>query len=106
MAHFDILADTSALDQVSLGPTGLEPYIDNLVRLSRVPAVTISAIRGRARGAGSEFVLATDIRFAGDKAVFGQPEIGFGAVPGGAPAAHLARLASPRTCHGDRAGRR
>jgi len=29
--------------------------------VSRLPAVTISAIRGRARGAGSEFVLATDI---------------------------------------------
>jgi enoyl-CoA hydratase/carnithine racemase len=57
-----------------------------------VPAVTISAIRGRARGAGSEFVLATDIRFAGDKAVLGQFEVGLGSVPGGGPMARLARL--------------
>jgi succinate-semialdehyde dehydrogenase/glutarate-semialdehyde dehydrogenase len=34
------------------------------VRLSRLSAVTISAIRGRARGAGSEFAIATDIRLA------------------------------------------
>ena len=74
------------------GPTGLHPYVDNLVRLSKVPAVTISAIRGRVRGAGSEFVLATDIRFAGDKAILGHPEVGLGAVPGGGPMARLARL--------------
>jgi enoyl-CoA hydratase/carnithine racemase len=57
-----------------------------------VPAVTISCIRGRARGAGSEFVLATDIRFAGDQAVLGQFEVGLGSVPGGGPMARLARL--------------
>src|SRR2546422_3536653 len=45
--------------------------------LFRSPAVTISAIRGRARGAGSEFALATDIRFASrERAVLGQFEIG------------------------------
>jgi len=48
--------------------------------LSKSPAVTISAIRGRARGAGSEFALATDIRFASrERAVLGQFEIGVGA---------------------------
>jgi enoyl-CoA hydratase/carnithine racemase len=59
----------------------MHPYADNFARLSRVPAVTISSIHGRARGAGSEFVLATDIRFAGDKAIFGQFEVGVGSVP-------------------------
>jgi len=34
------------------------------VRISKLSAVTISAVRGIARGAGSEFALATDIRFA------------------------------------------
>jgi enoyl-CoA hydratase/carnithine racemase len=52
--------------------------------------VTISAIRGRARGAGSEFVLATDIRFASrERAVLGQFEVGFAAVPGGGPSTRL-----------------
>lgn len=92
MAHWDITADRARVAAMRPGPTGLHPYVDNLVRLSRVPAVTIAAIRGRARGAGSEFLLATDIRFAGDNAVLGQVEIGMGAVPGGGAMTRLARL--------------
>jgi enoyl-CoA hydratase/carnithine racemase len=93
MAHWDLKADRARVVAMAPGPTGLHPYLDNLVRLSKVPAVTISAIRGRARGAGSEFVLATDIRFAGDKAIFGHPEVGLGSVPGGGAMARLARMA-------------
>jgi enoyl-CoA hydratase/carnithine racemase len=93
MAHWDSNADKARVAAMPPGPTGLHPYLDNFVRLSKVPAVTISSIRGRVRGAGSEFVLATDVRFAGDKAILGQPEVGLGAVPGGGPMARLARLA-------------
>jgi enoyl-CoA hydratase/carnithine racemase len=92
MAHWDLLADKSRVASMKPGHTGLHPYLDNLVRLSKVPAATISAVRGRARGAGSEFILATDIRFASDTAVLGQFEVGLGAVPGGGPMARLARL--------------
>jgi enoyl-CoA hydratase/carnithine racemase len=92
MAHWDLLADKARVAAMRPGPTGLHPYLDNLVRLSKVPVATISAVRGRARGAGSEFVLATDIRFASDTAVLGQFEVGLGAVPGGGPMARLARL--------------
>ena len=49
-------------------------------------------LRGRTRAAGSEFALATDIRFASEKAVLGQFEVGVGAVPGGGPMARLGRL--------------
>ena len=93
MAHWDALADKARVAAMRPGPTGLHPYLDNVVRLSRVPVATISEIRGRARGAGSEFVLATDIRFAPEKAILGQPEVGLGAVPGGGPMARLGRLA-------------
>lgn len=92
MAHWDFLADNARVAGMQPGPTGLHPYVDNLVRLSRLPVATVSEIRGRARGAGSEFVLATDIRFASEKAVLGQFEIGVGAVPGGGPMARLGRL--------------
>ena len=92
MAHWDATADKARVAAMAPGPTGLHPYVDNFIRLSRVPAVTISAIRGRARGAGSEFVLATDVRFAGDRAVLGQFEVGVAAVPGGGAMARLARL--------------
>ena len=92
MAHWDFLSDNARVAGMQAGPTGLHPYADNVVRLSRLPVATISEIRGRARGAGSEFVLATDIRFASEKAVLGQFEVGVGAVPGGGPMARLGRL--------------
>jgi enoyl-CoA hydratase/carnithine racemase len=92
MAHWDALADKARVAAMAPGPTGLHPYLDNFVRLSKVPVATVSQIRGRTRGAGSEFVLATDIRFASEKAILGQPEVGLGAVPGGGPMARLGRL--------------
>ena len=92
MAHWDFLADSARVAGMQPGPTGLHPYLDNFVRLSKLPVATICQIRGRARGAGSEFVLATDIRFASEKAVLGQFEVGVGAVPGGGPMARLGRL--------------
>lgn len=61
--------------------------------LSASRLVTIAQIEGRVRGAGSEFVLACDMRFAArESAVFSQPEPAFGLVPGGGGAQHLARL--------------
>jgi len=92
MAHWDFLADNARVVGMQPGPTGLHPYLDNFVRLSKVPAATICEIRGRTRGAGSEFVLATDMRFASEQAVLGQFEVGVGAVPGGGPMARLGRL--------------
>ena len=54
--------------------------------------VTIAQIESRVRGAGSEFVLACDMRFAArESAIFGQPEAGLG-VPGGGAVQRLARL--------------
>ncbi|GGZ41589.1 enoyl-CoA hydratase/isomerase family protein [Streptomyces poonensis] len=62
-------------------------------RLSRLPVVTIGKLRGRARGAGSEFLLACDVRFAArENAVLGQPEVGFGAPPGAGAVERLTRL--------------
>ena len=81
MAHWDSHADKQRVAAMTPGPTGLHPYLDNFVRLSKVPAVTISSIRGRVRGAGSEFVLATDIRFAGDRAILDSPRSGSARFP-------------------------
>jgi enoyl-CoA hydratase/carnithine racemase len=93
LAHYDVLADKARTASMDRGPTGMHPWLDFLIRLSRAPAVSIAAIRGRARGAGSEFALACDIRFASaEKAVLGQFEVGVGAVPGGNPMARLAGL--------------
>src|SRR6201988_4594891 len=61
--------------------------------LSASRLVTIAQIEGRVRAAGSEFVLACDMRFAArETAIFAQPEPGLGAIPGGGGVQHLARL--------------
>jgi enoyl-CoA hydratase/carnithine racemase len=64
-----------------------------LHKLSSQPVVLMGKLRGRARGAGSELLLACDMRFASvENAIIGQPEIGFGALPRAGGMQHLARL--------------
>lgn len=93
LAHYDSEHDPARTASLPAGPTGLHAWIDLLVRLSRAPVVSIASIRGRARGAGSEFVLACDLRFASrENTVLGQFEVGTGVVPGGGPMARLSRL--------------
>lgn len=67
------------------GKTGLsKSWPDVAKRLEQAPFVSIAFIRGRARGLGSEFIQAFDMRFASkEKAFFAQPEIGIGSFPGG-----------------------
>jgi len=71
-----------------------EASIASLFRyLSAWPLVTIAQIEGRVRGAGSEFALACDMRFAArGRAIFGQFEPAFGQIPGGGAAQYLTRL--------------
>jgi len=74
------------------GPTGLPPWPDFLVRLTRIPVVSIALIRGRATGNGSEITLACDMSFASrEKAILSQWEVGVGMVAGG-PMARLPQL--------------
>jgi enoyl-CoA hydratase/carnithine racemase len=92
LAHYDLAANHAATEALP-SPTGFAAWVDVLVRLSHLPAVTISAVRGIARGAGSEFALATDLRFASlEKAILGQMEVAFGALPGGGAAGRLPAL--------------
>ncbi len=93
LAHYDVENDPGKTAALGVGPTGLSAWIDVLVRLARAPVVSIASIRGRARGAGSEFVLACDLRFASrENTLLGQFEVGIGVIPGGGPMARLARL--------------
>ncbi len=82
MARYDL--SRAAETPVQPGPTGLPTWIDLTTRLTQASAVSIAAIRGRVRGGGSELALACDLRFASlEKAVFGQPEVPAGVLPGG-----------------------
>ena len=93
LAHYDVLVDKARTAAMPRGPSGMHPWLDVLARLSRAPVASIASIRGRARGAGSEFALACDMRFASrENAILGQFEVGVGAVPGANPMARLAQL--------------
>jgi enoyl-CoA hydratase/carnithine racemase len=91
--HSDFLAKLEDLTGMPDGPTGLPPWPDFLVRLTRLPVVSIALIRGRATGNGSEITLACDMSFASrEKTVISQWEVGVGMVAGGGPMARLPRL--------------
>ena len=93
MTHYDFVAKPEDTPGLPTGPKGMGPKNDMLVRLSRVPVVSIASIRGRATGVGSELALACDMRFASrEKAILSHFEVGAGVVPGGGPMARLPRL--------------
>ena len=86
IAHLDV-------SKAAERPGVLDLWRDLVLRLSSAPVVSIAKIRGRTRGIGNEFVLACDMRFASrQSAVFGNPEIGVGLVPGGGALEWLPRL--------------
>ena len=86
IAHLDVA-------KAAERPEVLGLWRDFVLHLSSTPVVSIAKIRGRTRGIGNEFVLACDMRFASrQSALFGNPEIGVGLVPGGGALEWLPRL--------------
>jgi enoyl-CoA hydratase/carnithine racemase len=90
IAHWDISARAAAAGSASSPPSWSEISL----RFAQLPVVSIALIRGRARGMGSEVALGCDMRFGSlERAIFGQPEVGVGLVPGGGSMERLPLLA-------------
>jgi len=93
IAHFDVESLLTAPDEAPpkpVQPGGMHPVLE---AYRVMPKVSIAMIEGICRGGGSEFVLALDMRFGAlGKAVFAQPEISIGIIPGGGSSQRLPRL--------------
>jgi enoyl-CoA hydratase/carnithine racemase len=86
VAHLDVAKAAQQREVLGL-------WRDFVLRLSSAPVVSIAKVRGRTRGIGNEFVLACDMRFASrQNALFGNPEVGVGLIPGGGALEWLPRL--------------
>ncbi len=91
IAHFDVEAILSfPTDQPQ--PTELNGFHVMCEQLRTMPKPTIAQIAGRVGGGGSEVALSCDMRFATSDALFSQPEVALGILPGGSGTVRLPRL--------------
>lgn len=97
IAHFDVsVIQTIPTDLPE--PTELNAFHGMCEAFRTMPKATIAVIEGRVGGGGSELTLSCDMRFAAlpgpgsSGAVFNQPEVALGILPGGSGTVRLGRL--------------
>ncbi len=91
IAHFDVsLILRFPTDRPPAHETGLFTRVCEHFR--SMPKLTIAVIDGRVGGGGSELAMSFDVRYVSDQAVFSQPEVALGILPGGGGTQRLPRL--------------
>jgi enoyl-CoA hydratase/carnithine racemase len=85
-------ADIRALRERSFQESLVHPSAGFWRRLAGCRTPMIAAVSGYALGGGCELALVCDMIVASDTAVFGQPEITLGIIPGGGGTQRLARV--------------
>ena len=88
-------ADITEIDKIST-PIDAHGFLkDAQIAINRFEDLgkpVIAAISGLALGGGCELTMACDLRIAAENAMFGQPEIKIGVIPGGGGTQRLPRL--------------
>lgn len=93
IAHFDVGLILQFPTGQTVSSTELNPFHAMCEAFRTMPKATIAVIEGRVGGGGSELALSCDMRFAlRGKAVFNQPEVALGIIPGGSGTVRLSRL--------------
>ena len=93
IAHFDVGLILKFPVDAPAPDAGLSPFHRMCETLRTMPKATIAVVEGRAGGGGSEIALSCDMRFAlRGQAVFNQPEVALGILPGGSGTVRLSRL--------------
>jgi enoyl-CoA hydratase/carnithine racemase len=85
-------ADIKAMAERSFEEALRHPAASFWRRLAAIKTPLIAAVSGYALGGGCELALACDMIIASETAVFGQPEINLGIIPGGGGTQRLARV--------------
>jgi enoyl-CoA hydratase/carnithine racemase len=85
-------ADIKAMSERSFAEALYHPAASFWKRLAMVKTPLLAAVSGWALGGGCELALACDMIVASETAVFGQPEINLGIIPGGGGSQRLARV--------------
>jgi enoyl-CoA hydratase/carnithine racemase len=85
-------ADIKAMAERSFEETLRHPAASFWRRLVAIKTPLVAAVSGYALGGGCELALACDMIVASETAVFGQPEIQLGIIPGGGGTQRLARV--------------